>query len=118
MEEKRRFVRIEWPVVVQYKTLEEPFTEDQIVGRNISEGGVSFIVYERLQKDTKLDIEIQVPFDSLPVFAKGRIAWVKKIGEKHAKTFEVGIEFTEIDLYDKERLKMYIDNEIRQREKL
>lgn len=44
MQEKRKFVRISWPVVVKYKTLEEPFTEDQIVGSDISEGGVAFTV--------------------------------------------------------------------------
>ena len=59
MEEKRRFVRIGWSIVVQYKTLEEPFTKDQIVSKDVSEGGVSFTVYERLTKGTKLDIQIQ-----------------------------------------------------------
>ena len=115
MEEKRRFVRIEWPVVVQYKTLEEPLTQDQIVGKDISESGVCFIVYERLTKGTKLDIQIQTPFDSLPVFAKGKIAWIRKVGEEHARTFEVGVEFTEVDPRDQKRLKMYIDNEIKNR---
>ncbi len=27
MQEKKKFVRISWPVMVKYKTLEEPFTE-------------------------------------------------------------------------------------------
>lgn len=113
MEEKRRFVRIQWPIVVQYKTLDEPYTSDQIVGKDISESGVCFTVYERLLKGTRLDIQIQTPFDSLPIFAKGKIAWIRKIGEEHAKTFEVGLEFTEVDPKDKKRLKLYIDNEIK-----
>jgi len=115
MQEKRRFVRIQWPVIVLYTTLEEPFTKDQIVGKDISEGGVSFIVYERLAKGTKLDMQIQTPFDSLPIFAKGKVAWIRDIGQEHEKTFEVGVEFTEIDLKDQKRLKMYVENEIRDR---
>lgn len=115
MEEKRRFVRIEWPIIVQYKALEEPSTQDQIVGRDISEGGVSFTVYERLPKGTMLDMQIQVPFDSMPLFAKGSIVWVKKVGEEHAKTFEVGVGFTEIDPRDQKRLKMYISKEMKEK---
>lgn len=113
MEEKRKFVRIEWPVVVQYKALDEPCTQDQIVGRDISEGGVSFVVYERLAKGTRLDMQVQVPFDSMPIFTKGTVVWIKKIGEEHTKTFEVGVEFTEVDVRDQKRLKMYINNEIK-----
>lgn len=115
MQEKRKFVRIDWPVVVQYRTLEEPFTEDQIVGKDVSEGGISFIVYERLTKETMLDMQIQTPFDSLPIFAKGKVVWIRNVGGEHEKSFEIGIEFTEIDSRDQKRLKVYIENEIRQR---
>ena len=115
MEERRKFVRIDWPVVVQYRTIEEPHTKDQSVGRDVSEGGVSFIVYERLPKETTLDIQLRTPFDSLPIFAKAKVSWVKNVGERHEKTFEVGVEFIEVDEKDKKRLKSYIDNEIKQR---
>ena len=115
MEEKRKFVRIEWPVVVEYKTLEEPYTQDQIVGRDISEGGVCFTVYERLLKGTKLDIQVRVPFDSMPIFVKGKIVWIKKLGGQHDRIFEVGVSFTEVGPKDEKRLKMYIENEIKAR---
>ena len=115
MQENRRFVRIEWPVVIHYKTLEEPYTQDQIVGKDISEGGISFIVYERLAKEMNLDLEIHTPFDSMPVFAKGKVAWIKKAGEEHAKAFEVGVEFTAVDPKDEKRFKKYINQEIKER---
>lgn len=115
MEENRRFVRIEWPVVVKYKTIEEPRTQDQIVGKDISEGGARFIIYERLMKGTKLDMQLEVPFDSMPIFAKGEVMWIKKIGEENARTFEVGVVFRQVDSKDQKRLKMYIENEIKSR---
>ena len=115
MEEKRRFVRIAWPVLVHYRTLEEPFTKDQIIGKNVSEGGVSFTVYERLAKGTALDMQIQTPYDSLPIFVKARVAWIKNVGEEHEKRFEVGVNFTDVDSKDRKRLKGYINNEIQQR---
>jgi len=115
MEEKRRFVRIDWPVVVQYKTLEEPITKDQTLGRDISENGISFVVYERLPKGTRLDIQIQTPFDSLPIFVKGKVSWIRALGEESKKTFEVGVEFIEIDQKDQRRLREYIDTQIKQK---
>ncbi len=114
MKEKRRFVRIEWPVVVQYKTLEEPFTQDQTVGKDVGEGGVSFVVYERLAKGIVLDIQLQTPFDSLPIFAKAKVVWIRNVGELHEKVFEVGVGFIEVEPRDQKRLKVYIDNEIKQ----
>lgn len=117
MEENRKFVRIEWPVIIKYKTIEEPHAQDQIVSKDISEGGMRFIVYERLMKGTKLDIQFEVPFDSMPISAKGEISWIKKVGEENSKTFEVGVVFKEIGPVDRKRLKMYIENEIKNRRK-
>jgi Tfp pilus assembly protein PilZ len=118
MEENRRFVRIEWPVIVKYTTVEEPRAQDQIVGKDISEGGARFIVYERLMKGTKLDIQLEVPFDSMPIFATGEVMWIKKIGEENSKTFEVGVIFKGINQNDQKRLRMYIENEIKDRRKI
>ena len=117
MEENRKFVRIEWPVVIKYKTIEEPRAQDQIVGRDISEGGARFIVYERLMKGTRLDMQLEVPFDTMPIFAKGEVTWIKKIGGENAKTFEIGVVFTQVDEKEQKRLKVYIENEIKERRK-
>lgn len=118
MEENRKFVRVEWPVVIKYKTIEEPSAHDQIVGRDISEGGARFIVYERLMKGTKLDFQLEVPFDSMPIFAKGEVMWIKKIGDDNSKMFEVGVVFKGVSQNDQKRLKMYIEKEIKERRKL
>lgn len=115
MEENRKFVRIEWPVVIKYKTIEEPRTQDQIVGKDISESGARFIIYERLIKGTKLDLQLEVPFDPMPILAKGEVAWIKKIGGENSKTFEAGVLFKCASPNDQKRLKMYIENEIKER---
>ncbi|MEK6733307.1 MAG: PilZ domain-containing protein [Candidatus Omnitrophota bacterium] len=117
MEENRKFVRIEWPVVIKYKTIEEPRAQDQIVGKDISEGGARFIVYERLMKGTKLDMQLEVPFDTMPIFAKGEVTWIKKAGGEDSKAFEIGVIFKGLSQNDQKRLKMYIENEIKDRRK-
>lgn len=117
MEENRKFIRIEWPVVIKYKATEEPRFKDQIVGKNISENGARFIVYEHFSKGTKLDIQLEVPFDPTPIFTKGEAVWINKIGEQNSETFEIGVVFKEITQNDQKRLKMYIENEIKERKK-
>ena len=115
MEENRKFVRIEWPVIIKYKTIEEPRIQDHIVSKDVSEGGARFVVYERLMKGTKLEIQLEMPFDSMPLHATGEVTWIKKIGEEQAKTFEVGVIFKDIDTKDQKRFKKYIENEIKNR---
>jgi c-di-GMP-binding flagellar brake protein YcgR len=117
MEESRKFIRIEWPVIIKYKTVEEPSAQDQIVGKDISEGGARFIVYERLMKGTKLNIQLEAPFDSMPMSVTGEVAWIKKIGDENSKMFEVGVVFKGINPADQKRFKMYIENEIKERRK-
>ncbi|MBU1912306.1 MAG: PilZ domain-containing protein [Candidatus Omnitrophica bacterium] len=117
MEENRKFVRIEWPVIIKYKTIEEPHIQDHTVSKDVSEGGARFVVYERLMKGTKLDIQLEVPFDSMPIFAKGEVAWIKKAGGEDSKAFEIGVIFTNVDSKEQKRLKQYIENEIKERRK-
>ena len=117
MDENRKFVRIEWPVIIKYKTVEEPRAQDQIVSKDISEGGARFIVYERFMKGTKLDIQLEVPFDSMPISATAEVMWIKKVGEENSKMFEVGVIFKTVNQNDQKRLKMYIENEIKERRK-
>jgi c-di-GMP-binding flagellar brake protein YcgR len=117
MEENRKFVRIEWPVIIKYKTIEEPSIQDHIVSKDVSEGGARFVVYERLMQGTKLDIQLEVPFDSMPIFATGEVMWIKKVGEENSKMFEVGVVFKGVSQIDQKRLKMYIENEIKERRK-
>ncbi len=117
MEENRKFIRIEWPVIIKYKTTKEPCFEDKITGKNISEGGVRFIVYEHLLKGAKLDIQLEIPFDPMPILTKGEAVWINEIGNESAKAFEVGVIFKAISRSDQKRLKMYIENEIKERKK-
>jgi len=64
-----------------------------------------------------LAIQLEVPFDSMPIFATGEVMWIKKVGEENSKMFEVGVVFKGVSQIDQKRLKMYIENEIKERRK-
>lgn len=113
MQEGRKFIRIEHPIGIRYTTIDAPSTKDHVVSRNISQGGVCFVAYERLPKGTHLDLQLEFPFDSVPVFVKGEVVWIKKIGGEQTKAFEVGVLFNKIETNDQKRFKMYIEKEIK-----
>jgi len=117
MDENRRYIRIERPVVIKYKATEEFRFEDNSVGKNISEGGARFIVYENFSKGTKLDIQLEVPFDPTPISTKGETVWINRIGVEDSGIFEVGVVFKGTAQNDQKRLKKYIENEIKERNK-
>jgi c-di-GMP-binding flagellar brake protein YcgR len=115
MEENRKYIRIDWPVIIKYKTVEEPKAQDQVVSKDVSEGGARFIVYERLARGTKLDIQLEAPFDSLPISITAEVAWIKRIGPEESKAFEIGVSFKSVNTNDQKRFKSYLENEIKDR---
>jgi len=60
--------------------------------RDISEGGVRFGLYQKLEISTPLKLQIYLHDPSEPVLAFGRIAWIRETPGKDYP-FEVGIKF-------------------------
>lgn len=62
--------------------------------KDISEGGVRFGLYQKLEVATPLKLHIYLHDSLEPVLAFGKVAWVKEAcGREYP--FEVGIEFDE-----------------------
>ena len=105
MEEKRKYIRIQAPIIVTYKIQDQSSESKKAVCKDFSEGGVRFPVYEQININTPLEIYIETPFDTLPIFVKGRVVWIKPLSSKEGhELYEMGVEFTEINPFDKKRL--------------
>ena len=63
--------------------------------KDISEGGVRFGLYQKLQVATPLKLQIYLQDPSEPVLALGKVAWLKETFGKEYP-FEVGIQFDEL----------------------
>lgn len=62
--------------------------------KDISEGGVRFGLYQKLETLTPLKLQIYLDDSPEPVSAFGKIAWIRETpGKEHP--LEVGIEFDE-----------------------
>lgn len=120
MEERRKFVRIDaaWPV--KFKILQSGEEKDSSRTTNVSAGGVRFYTNAVLNEGAVLELEMLIPADSVPIFSTGRVAWQGKVvwcresDHKGKWPLEVGVEFTDMDAYDRERLQAYINKHVNQ----
>ena len=104
MQEKRKYIRIEAPIVVTYKLDRESATKKTIT-KDFSEGGIRFPVYEKLDAGATLEMYIETPFDTIPIFAIGRVVWTKALSVKEGREiYDVGVQFTEMKSFDRKRI--------------
>lgn len=94
-EEKRRFIRLEIPIKISYTSkndnqIHEAFSKD------ISAEGLRFLTNSSLKKDDELEIKLNINDAKNPVHVKGKVIWINESGSDK-ETFEVGIEFMEIE---------------------
>lgn len=111
MKEKRVYVRVDEPVLVKYKLLDEPNVEARSVSDDISEGGLRFPTNERLRPGSPVELEINIPSDSMPLFGQGIIVWQHKFDLETGKwRFEIGTKFTDMDSFDHKRLLHFLED--------
>lgn len=107
--EHRRYLRAAAPVTVTYTVTEQPRLTERTVGEDISVSGARLRVFDRVQAGTILSLEMQLPFDSLPIFAQGQVAWMRPAGGFGRGPYELGVRFQRLAEIDKRRLSQYID---------
>lgn len=103
--ERRKFPRYESAFEVEYTTEGTAAIESYSISKNISRGGICIRVSRIVQTGDILKLNIDPKDDKGPVSAVGRVVW-KKDTEKNPAVLETdaGIEFTEINPYEIERL--------------
>ncbi|MBN3039343.1 MAG: PilZ domain-containing protein [Candidatus Omnitrophica bacterium] len=112
MEEKRRYVRSNGLVLVDYKGIK---IEGKCSAFDVSGIGVRLIVDRKLDVGTNVEVELFLPGDSQAVPAKGKIVWIKKCKEteetnveKKKEYYYAGVELTEIDERSRVRISKYV----------
>lgn len=111
MEERRRFVRLNTSVKVEYSVIGKDEEEMNSSTKNISLGGICLFLDNLVERGTVLGLKIFILQEIAPIQARGRIVWIEEFAvgqEDRAKHIEAGIEFVEITDADRERLSKYI----------
>ncbi len=109
MEERRQFPRHDCEFEIEYSPKADGIIYSRSISRNISRGGICIPVLSRLvsnQDTIKLDI---YPRDikKRPVSAVGKVVWTRETSAVAGHLLldsEAGIEFTEINSRDLEKL--------------
>lgn len=108
MMERRKFIRLETTIKVDYKS-EEAKTSGSGLCRNISLGGIRLISNKRLEKDQAMELKMYIIKKQKPVTATGRIMWVKEIAIKGStNVYDIGIKFLHIEKEDEKIFFEYI----------
>tara|TARA_Y100000031_G_C8086365_1_gene322085 strand:- start:347 stop:703 length:357 start_codon:yes stop_codon:yes gene_type:complete len=97
MREKRRFIRFDISVKVNYTTLKEPKTEKVGITKNISAGGLHLSTEEKLETGTKLELKFIIPEALNPAHLKGTVLWSKEADDDKKPVYTSGIEFISIE---------------------
>ncbi|MBI3324835.1 MAG: PilZ domain-containing protein [Candidatus Omnitrophica bacterium] len=103
MEERRRMIRIQVPVLIEFphpvtmKT-ERSFTQD------VSESGLRFPTAVKLQMGQELPLTLQLPYHQSPFHATGEVMWIREVARLGSTQYDVGVRFRWIEDPDRQRL--------------
>lgn len=120
MRERRRYVRANGLVLVNYKV-----SDLQIEGKSsaydVGGTGVRITVEKKLETGALIEMELYLPGSSQPILAKGKVVWSEKCKEKanaqispKKEYFYAGVEFTVIDENNMLRIVNYVRRKAQQ----
>ncbi len=105
MKERRRYVRIDLCIEVEYKVLSEERAPGGTKSKNISEGGMCFLARDKIKKGALLALKFHLPDRKRSVIdCKGRVIWQSKEGEGYL----TGIEFIDLDTNSRLLIKTFV----------
>ena len=111
--EKRRFPRLNTSVDIEYGIFKkESLQEGKAVTKNISAGGICFVVCEKIEIDTILDIKFNLKDINYTIKARGKVvrsSCFTAISDNIAR-YDLGVEFIEIRDADRQKLSQYVLN--------
>ena len=103
MAERRKHLRFNTPLNIEYKTLTLNPLFGKTLAKDLSREGIRLGVEQTIPVGTALEISLEVPGDNLPVFATGKVAW--------ANGLDAGLKLTKIAQKDRARILEYVYKE-------
>lgn len=97
MREKRRFIRFEISLKVNYTIQKEPKIEKIGITKDVSAGGIQLLTQERIDIGKKLEFKIFLPEALNPVHLNGIALWSREAASAKEPSFCTGIEFGKIE---------------------
>ena len=112
MNEKRKFMRFGISLDMKYRAPHKAI-EGLAQGRDISREGIGCYIGERLPVGVMVQLEINIPGEIIPIFARGEVVWFKESVAAEGANFNGGMKIIKMDSSDKNRLLEYSYNQWR-----
>ncbi|MDD5561590.1 MAG: PilZ domain-containing protein [Candidatus Omnitrophica bacterium] len=94
MLERRKYVRVPENLQIAYEIIPAESIKEYLT-KDISQGGIRFLTYEFIPKDSRLRIRITFPRALLFSFeAMVKCMWIREV--PYSDEFEVGVEFIDL----------------------
>lgn len=103
--EKRQYVRWRKKIRVTYTLSEDDTSFKEVFTEDLSEMGVQILAADKLEPGQAVRLKIEFIYDSVPIMAVGKVAFVKAFENQ----YRVGLEFMDMDDFGKLRLKRNLD---------
>ncbi len=103
MSERRKHMRFETPLDVEYRALAQNPIFGKALAKDLSREGIRLGIPQDVPIGTTVEMQMNVPGDNLPVFATGKVAW--------ADGLEAGIKIMKISRADRARVLEYVYQE-------
>lgn len=97
MREKRRFIRFEISLKVNYIVQKEPKTEKTGITKDVSAGGIQLLTEEQLSTGSRVDLKIFIPEALNPAHLNGIVMWSREVSAGKRLSYGAGIEFGEVE---------------------
>ena len=107
MQESRRHIRVQTPVLVEFPHPETMKTERSFT-QDVSESGMRFPTAVRLQVGQELPLTLALPFNDSTLHATGEVTWIREIARLGAPHYDVGVRFRWIEDPDRQRLSRHL----------
>ena len=101
------YIRIEASVIkVNYRVVGQEVEGALQAAKDISGGGIRFPVSKRLPQGAKLELELKLPQETVPIQAQAEVVWSARFHGR--RPYEVGCRFTQIDPLDRGKIIRHI----------
>jgi c-di-GMP-binding flagellar brake protein YcgR len=97
MREKRRFIRFEIALKVNYIAERDLRIEKKGMTKNINVSGILLSTGEKIPEGTKLDIRLFLPEALNPVHLIGSVMWSRGVSEGKIMSYDSGIAFDKVE---------------------
>lgn len=109
MQEQRRHIRMQTPVLVEFPNPETLKTERSFTS-DVSETGLRFPTAVRLQVGQEVPLTLGLPFHDGAMHTTAEILWIREIARLGVPQYEIGARFHWVEDPDRQRLVRYLSS--------